>query len=421
MLYNSATATSRVSVFGELRPLSINGLSSLDLTDTLTATSVHAQNLYTRAQTDALLVASLAGKQDLIGTTLAVGSLTLKGDTGTALLQHASAIHMKIPGGTTYAQFTPSGTILGALQASSLDVSGSMIANNISASSISCTNVTSTIGSFNKFSSERIFDNGDTLYFAYGDDPFAVRLGKDSSRLGINCDNSITSGVAIECVGGARFSGPVTASAISAAGPLSIVAPSTSSNPITAAEIGSSFSFARFSHGHHIDSYSRGSGSGRPLYLNYYANSHVRCGNTDGRVGINCDPLYQLDVVGAGRFSGALTASNFPSSSDARLKRDVQDADPTECLRIIQTVRPRTYARIDMNDAPRSGYIAQELSAQLTGNYRCIIGESHDEQGPLLTVDYSRMTVVLHGALLGLMSKLDAALARIEALENRLT
>ena len=99
----------------------------------------------------------------------------------------------------------------------------------------------------------------------------------------------------------------------------------------------------------------------------------------------------------------------------------MQDADPTACLRIIQTVRPRTYARIDMNDAPRSGYIAQELSAQLTGNYRCIIGEGHDEQGPLLTVDYSRMTVVLHGALLGLMSKLDAALARIEALESRLT
>jgi hypothetical protein len=157
---------------------------------------------------------------------------------------------------------------------------------------------------------------------AYGDYPFAIRFGKYSSRIGINCDNASNSGVAIECIGAARFSGPVT-------------------------------------------------------------------------------------------------ASNFPSTSDARLKKDVQDADPSECLRIIQTVRPRTYARIDMNDAPRCGYIAQELSAQLTGNYRCIIGESQDEQGPLLSVDYSRLTVVLHSALLGVMSKLDAALARIEALESR--
>ena len=76
-------------------------------------------------------------------------------------------------------------------------------------------------------------------------------------------------------------------------------------------------------------------------------------------------------------------------------------------------VRPRTYKRIDMNDAPRCGYIAQELSAELTGGYRCIMSESQDEQGSLLAVDYSRLVPVLHGALL-------SALARIEALESRI-
>jgi hypothetical protein len=41
------------------------------------------------------------------------------------------------------------------------------------------------------------------------------------------------------------------------------------------------------------------------------------------------------------------------------------------------------------------------------------MGESADENGPLLALDYSRIVPVLHGALL-------SALARIEALESRI-
>jgi hypothetical protein len=281
--------------------------------------------LGTRASSSSV-TAALEGKQELIGSQVDIGALRVVGNSDVGRLQHVGGINMKVPQGQTYASFSPTCASLAALDVSGdlnvgggVDISGTTTANQITASTITAT----TVGSFGKFSSERIADNGSTLYFAYGDAPFAIRFGKYSARIGINTDNASNSGVAIECIGAARFSGPVT-------------------------------------------------------------------------------------------------ASNFPSTSDARLKKDVQDADPSECLRIIQTVRPRTYARIDMNDAPRCGYIAQELSAQLTGNYRCIIGESQDEQGPLLSVDYSRLTVVLHGALLGVMSKLDAALARIEALESRI-
>ena len=49
------------------------------------------------------------------------------------------------------------------------------------------------------------------------------------------------------------------------------------------------------------------------------------------------------------------------------------------------------------------------------------MGESWDKDGKsLLALDYSRVAVVLHTALLGVMSKLDAAIARIEALESRI-
>jgi hypothetical protein len=131
-------------------------------------------------------------------------------------------------------------------------------------------------------------------------------------------------------------------------------------------------------------------------------------------VGINRDANqgYTLDVTGSGRFSGALQASNFPSTSDQRIKKDVEFADPAECLRLVKAVKPRTYKRIDMDDAPRLGYIAQDFDRELTGGYRCIMGASEDENGPLLALDYSRIVPVLHGALLSLM-------ARVELLESR--
>ena len=67
-----------------------------------------------------------------------------------------------------------------------------------------------------------------------------------------------------------------------------------------------------------------------------------------------------------------------------------------------------------MEDAARVGYIAQDWDRELSGGYRCIMGESWDKDGKsLLALDYSRVVVVLHGALL-------SALARIGALEKRL-
>jgi hypothetical protein len=65
-----------------------------------------------------------------------------------------------------------------------------------------------------------------------------------------------------------------------------------------------------------------------------------------------------------------------------------------------------------MDNAPRLGYIAQDWETNLRGGYRCIMGATEDENGPLLALDYSRIVPVLHGALL-------SALARIEALESR--
>jgi hypothetical protein len=295
-----------------------------------------------------------------------------------------------------------------------LDITGDTSANTVRASTIESGTLTAGVGAFGKFSSDHIFDNGSTLYLAYEDNPFAIRMGKGSARVSINCENFSNSGVALECVGAARFSGAVVGSDF-AAGSLSIVHPSASNNAVTTAEIGSGVSFCRFTHGHHIDSFTRNTDAGRALYLNYYSNTNIRCGNTSCKMGINCDPgSFQLDVAGSGRFSGSLSASNFPSSSDARLKTDVESVSLEECTRLVRAVTPSTYKRIDMEGTPaRIGYIAQDWDRELTGGYRCIMGAGEDANGPLLSLDYSRITVLLHGALL-------QALARIDALESRL-
>ena len=158
----------------------------------------------------------------------------------------------------------------------------------------------------------------------------------------------------------------------------------------------------------------RSNGSGRLLYINYYAENPVQIGKDQGKLSIGCAPSnYQLDCNGAARFSSFVSASNYITTSDQRIKTDFEFADPAECLRLVSAVKPRTYKRIDMNLAPRLGYIAQDWDANLTGGYRCIMGENADESGPLLALDYSRIVPVLHGALL-------SALARIEALESRI-
>jgi hypothetical protein len=165
-------------------------------------------------------------------------------------------------------------------------------------------------------------------------------------------------------------------------------------------------------HGHHLDSYLP-DGSGRDLYLCYFTQKAVRIGNNNAKLSIGCPVSnFQLDLNGAMRASSFIEATKFQTTSDQRLKENVLDASLDECTRLVLAVRPKAYTLID-TVAPRIGYIAQDFDRELSGSYRCIMGASEDEKGPLLALDYSRISVLLHGALL-------SALARIDALESRL-
>ena len=74
-----------------------------------------------------------------------------------------------------------------------------------------------------------------------------------------------------------------------------------------------------------------------------------------------------------------------------------------------------TFTRNDKNDEAHVGYVAQDWDSELKdGFHNTIMGSSWDAQGTLLSLDHSKICVLLHGALL-------SALARIDALEHSLT
>jgi hypothetical protein len=208
--------------------------------------------------------------------------------------------------------------------------------------------------------------------------------------------------------GNALVSEGLTTSSVTAE-TLTVLTPSVGTASVTVAELGSSFSYFRLTHGHHADCYSRGSNAPRVMYLNHYANTGVRC----PRLGIGGDPSdVHLDVRGAGRFSGAVTATSFPSSSDERLKDDIVDASLAECTRLLLAIRPKTYV-LKNTGKEQLGYVAQDWQREALPAYRnSIVGEALGEE-QMLALDYSRVCPILHGALL-------SALARIEALESRL-
>jgi hypothetical protein len=106
----------------------------------------------------------------------------------------------------------------------------------------------------------------------------------------------------------------------------------------------------------------------------------------------------------------AITAANYFSSSDERLKTNVQDAPPEACQQVFDAVQVKTYERTDLA-GKRIGFIAQDVQGNLPEEFANLVGTRPSEDGvPYLTLDYSRLVTVLWGVVKNLQ-------ARIEALE----
>ena len=109
-------------------------------------------------------------------------------------------------------------------------------------------------------------------------------------------------------------------------------------------------------------------------------------------------------------FVSSLVAPGYNSSSDRSLKDNIEDLKAEDCNLILNAVSPKTYTRNDRNNERRVGFVAQDLQEVFAGtNFEHIVGKTtksekdadgKDIEGEeILTLDYSRISVILFGAL----------------------
>lgn len=115
--------------------------------------------------------------------------------------------------------------------------------------------------------------------------------------------------------------------------------------------------------------------------------------------------------------SGALFQTTIWISSDRRLKKDITDLDLSESLKFVQSIEPKKYKlKVDTDESHRHiGYIAQDL---LKAGYVDLLNftEKKDfpatEEGDIpdvaLSVDYQKVTVILHRVLMDVLKRIEA-------------
>ena len=102
------------------------------------------------------------------------------------------------------------------------------------------------------------------------------------------------------------------------------------------------------------------------------------------------------------------------SSSDLRLKDQVENINEISCVNIIKAVEPKSYIRNDISNASREiGFIAQDIKNQLNDDMLNLVKEIPDNtHGSIYAIDYSRLTTLLWGVCRNLIK-------RIEILESK--
>ena len=121
----------------------------------------------------------------------------------------------------------------------------------------------------------------------------------------------------------------------------------------------------------------------------------------------------QLSCASDVRIAGSLI-----NTSDARLKTDVQPLDPAKAMSILQSVEPKTYERIDIENGARVGFLADDIMTACLDN-ELYVGNivTRTSDGQYLGLDYARLSSLLWSCCKTLDAKCNDLEARISALE----
>jgi hypothetical protein len=119
-----------------------------------------------------------------------------------------------------------------------------------------------------------------------------------------------------------------------------------------------------------------------------------------------------------GSYVGGLTYSNtataLVTSSDARLKANIQDS--VSAIDIVEQVRVVSHDWVNDDSSVRFGFVAQELNTVLPEAVR--VGDDGEEVQQTWGVDYARLVPVLTKALQEALGKIETLEAEVAALKG---
>ena len=115
----------------------------------------------------------------------------------------------------------------------------------------------------------------------------------------------------------------------------------------------------------------------------------------------------QLACSGDVICSRTVQGTRFTSTSDRRIKSDIQDASLADCTTILENVDVKTYVRTDV-PGQRIGFVAQDIQEHLPAEFANILGMQYGGDEPLLNLSYDRLVCVLWGACKALTTRVEA-------------
>jgi hypothetical protein len=158
--------------------------------------------------------------------------------------------------------------------------------------------------------------------------------------------------------------------------------------------------------------------SGTVLLRNFHMYTSADLVTIDAPLRCEKDAFFSTSIESQHAYIATITAAQYFSSSDQRIKNDVQDVSLEACQRIFDAVSPKVYERTDM-PGQRIGFIAQDVQSSAPPEFANLWGTRPSADGQeLLTIDYSRLITIAWAQLKLQQARIDTLEARIQALEE---
>ena len=122
-------------------------------------------------------------------------------------------------------------------------------------------------------------------------------------------------------------------------------------------------------------------------------------------------------IQGDGVLGGAATATGCSSTSDRRVKTDVEDVNADHAMDVLKAISAKTYQRTDTGNESRIGFIADDWYQNAPSEWGNIW--SVDYTTGLLQLDYARIGAVLWTCCREQQITIEALTARVAALDAK--